>query len=45
MLLGIDQPLMKHLIYAMNSEEKQTAREQLGHSETFYAVTTRAQAQ
>ena len=45
MLLRIDLPLMKHLIYAMNSEEKQTAREQLGHSETFYAVTTRAQAQ
>ena len=29
----------------MNSEEKQTTREQLGPSETSYAVTTRAQAQ
>ena len=28
----------------MNSEAKQTAREQLGPSETSYAVTTRAQA-
>ena len=44
-LLGMDLPLMKHLIYAMNSEEKQTAREQLGPSETSYVVTTRAQAQ
>ena len=44
-LLGMDLPLMKHLIYAMNSEEKQTAREQLGPSETSYAVTTSAQAQ
>ena len=43
-MLGMDLPLMKHLIYAMNSEEKQTAREQLGPSETSYAVTTRAQA-
>ena len=44
-LLGMDLPLMKHLIYAMNLEEKQTAREQLGPSETSYTVTTRAQAQ
>ena len=44
-LLRMDLPLMKHLIYAMNSEEKQTAREQLGPSETSYPVTTRAQAQ
>ena len=44
-MLGMDLPLMKHLIYAMNSEEKQTTREQLGPSETSYAVTTRAQAQ
>ena len=29
----------------MNSAEKQTAREQLGLSETSYVVTTRAQAQ
>ena len=44
-LLGMDLPLMKHLIYVMNSKEKQTAREQLGPSETFYAVTTKAQEQ
>ena len=44
-LLGIDLPLEKHLIYTINSEKKQTAREQLGPSETSYAVTTRAQAQ
>ena len=44
-LLGMDLPLEKHLIYVMNSEEKQTAREQLRPSETSYTVTTRAQAQ
>ena len=44
-LLEMDLPLMKHPIYAMNSEEKQTVREQLGPSETSYTVTTRAQAQ
>ena len=44
-LLEMDLPLMKHLIYAMNSEEMQTAREQLGPSETSYAITTRPQAQ
>ena len=44
-LLGMDLPLMKYLIYATNSEEKQTAREQLGLSETSYAITTRSQTQ